>query len=374
MDYTNIRLMAQCVLSSQNIDNKAIDRAYTLYYDETNNIKKFYIKEDGTTNVPKDTIFVLGGLEGNKKVSFEDVKRAFNLQDNVKEIKSKHIYHGTFCRCLRSKKLNILLDLIKTNGWHIHFQSLNLLYWSLVDIIDSISDSIVNICVVDSLKAFLYKIAKEKGNDFISILYKYNYPNIKNQETIQNFYLELMALAESLNFNDNTMLGDFKNLFLEFLEKGSRQEEAIFIQDEKPLQLLGALTEFYRCEIYTWKNCELIFDEEQDIMESIRNSKITLYGESINNYKFVNSKDNVMVQLSDLTIGIISRYLQFIDEEGLNLPNIVSSFNETQMKNFIELNAILWASREYNPVFFHQVTSLEYHGLLNKYIDMYNVE
>ena len=44
------------------------------------------------------------------------------------------------------------------------------------------------------------------------------------------------------------------------LLKGAEQEEAIYLQHNIPLMLLEQLTEWYRAEIYTWKNCELVFD------------------------------------------------------------------------------------------------------------------
>ena len=368
MDYTEIRLLKQCVLASQNIKEDVIDESYTLYFDETNNIKKFYIREDGSTNVPNDTIFVLGGLEGKDVVTFKELKEYFHLQDNVKEIKSHHIYSGTFVDCLKSKKLNAFLDLIKTHGWHVHFQTLNLLYWSLVDIIDSIKDSKEEPDKINFYKAFLYRVAKYNGDNFISILHKYKYPNIKDQESLKSFFEELIVHTKSYGCNDDINLEKIKRNFIKLLEKGANQKEAIFIQNEQPLQLIKELTEFYSNEIYTWKNCNLIFDEETDIMQSIKKNTIELNGKPMTNYSFVNSQNNVMIQLSDVTIGIISKYLQFIDENSCNLPNMVSSFNEVQMENFNKLNQVLRASLEYNPVFFHQTTSIEYHRLLNEYI------
>lgn len=82
------------------------DSYFTFYYDETNNIRKFYVREIDF-NSSFNSNFVLGGLvyEGNQP----DIKPLFdklNLQKNITEVKLKHIAKGEFLDCLKSEKLN----------------------------------------------------------------------------------------------------------------------------------------------------------------------------------------------------------------------------------------------------------------------------
>lgn len=58
---------------------------------------------------------------------------------------------------------------------------------------------------------------------------------------------------------------------------------------------------------------------------------------------------------------------------GHRLDAVVTEFNDVQKENFRKLNKILKESRDFNQVFFHQTTSIEYHGLLNDCIDKYGV-
>lgn len=89
MDYSELRDVSKVVLTSQGIAPSFIDKSYFLYYDETNNVKKFRINEEkGIFNVNAHTIFVLGGLEGKGNPSLDDLRIRFKLQKNVLEVKS----------------------------------------------------------------------------------------------------------------------------------------------------------------------------------------------------------------------------------------------------------------------------------------------
>ena len=116
IDYTDIRKAMKMSVRAQDISSSVIDMYLMLYYDETNNIKKFKLNEEKHKfNVPADTIFVLGGIEGEGTVNIEDLKSLFNLQDSVQEVKSHHIYNGVFADCLKSERLERFLDLLIEN-------------------------------------------------------------------------------------------------------------------------------------------------------------------------------------------------------------------------------------------------------------------
>jgi len=89
------------------------DGAYTFYYDETNNIRKFHIREfDFNSAFTKN--FVPGGLvhEGPAP-NVQPLIDSFKLQNTISEVKFKHIAKGSFPECLQSLKLNLFLKFIK---------------------------------------------------------------------------------------------------------------------------------------------------------------------------------------------------------------------------------------------------------------------
>ena len=113
-------------------------------------------------------------------------------------------------------------------------------------------------------------------------------------------------------------------------------------------------------------------DNEIDIIYDFKKNPVSVDGKILNNYIFVDSKTDTMVQLSDVAVGIVSKYLYFIDQHGTESEKIIlESLN--QLRVFRKLNTVLKKSRDFNPLFFNQQTSLEYHGLLNVLVDKYAV-
>src|SRR5690554_25057 len=113
------------------------DSAYRFYYDETNNIKKFYVRENDF-NYTFTANFVLGGLVHLGQVpDVQPLIDSFKLQKTTKEVKFKHIASGNFLDCLKSEKLKLFLQFVKDSDLYVHYSSLNILYWSVVDIVDS---------------------------------------------------------------------------------------------------------------------------------------------------------------------------------------------------------------------------------------------
>ncbi len=166
------------------------DSSFTFYYDETNNIRKFYVRKTDF-NSSFNSNFVLGGLvyEGNQP----DIKPLFDglkLQKNIIEVKLKHIAKGEFLDCLKSKKLNIFLDCLLELDLYIHYSSLNILYWSIADIVDSaITNSEVamqlGLGFSNHLKNDLYKLAKLEIGMITELFYNFGYPNLKKESILE---------------------------------------------------------------------------------------------------------------------------------------------------------------------------------------------
>ena len=375
IDYTDIRQGLKKYVSAQGISPSDIDMCYMLYYDETNNIKKFKLNEEKHKfNVSADTIFVLGGIEGEGSIKIEELKSLFDLQDSEQEVKSHNMYSGTFADCLKAERLEGFLDLLIDMNRHIHFISLNVLYWSIVDILDSIDGfASQNPLEIFTLKALFYRIMKSDITGFSDLVLKYRYPNIDSQDILA-FIEEVISICETYKNSHEVRVKQLCIILIEWLQKATLQKELVFIQDEEELIMLKELTHIYRSEISTWINSRIIMDNEIDVIYELKKNPISINGNNLNNYIFVDSKMDTMVQLSDVAVGIMSRYLYFIDQNGTDCEKVISdTFNENQLNVFRKLNMVLKKSRDFNPLFFNQQTSLEYHGLLNNLVDKYAV-
>jgi len=171
------------VMQFENIDNK-----YTFFYDETNNIRKLFLKENGKVNIQLKELnqnFLLGGVcyedtTTLTSVDFEKLKSDLYLDkkiiENNWEIKFKHIAKGDFLECLKSKKLKTFLEWIISNNLYIHYSSLDIFYWSIVDILESSVEHYKQFRYeeLNYYKMILYEVAKVNIEDFLKILTKYN--------------------------------------------------------------------------------------------------------------------------------------------------------------------------------------------------------
>lgn len=373
IDCTEIRNINKEMLILQGINSSCLDVSTNLYYDETGNIKKFVVRED-SFNVDADTHFVLGGIEGKGGIEFSDLKQRLNLQKNIKEeIKAKHVFKGPFDCCLKSDKLERFLDLILEKGWHIHFQSLNILYWSIVDILDSIEDVEMYLQYINELKAMLYQVVKHDVKKTAKLFYDYNYPDLKTPDDVKNFMQRLQCVSKEYEKYCPEQQQILLKLLQIMLAKGTKQDEAVFIQNEQGLLLIKEFTEFYKTEIYSFVNSKLIFDNESDIVQSVNKCEYVVDGEVLSQYHFVDSKADCMIQLSDVFVGIMAKYLHAIDININNLNNYITRFNGDQHRRFCKLNYIIKSSMDYNQAFIHQITSLELHSALNKLLEEYHV-
>jgi hypothetical protein len=344
---------------------KNIDNHYIFYYDETNNIRKFWFKSENKLNIPIGDLtknFVLGGLLHKKDVQLDldDLKNRLNLQKSIKEIKLDHIAKGDFLACLNSEKLEIILDWLNTNDLYIHYSSLNILYWSLVDIIDSVIHGKL-FEISNELKTVLYEIIKLDLEAALTILYKYEYPNI-NRELAQEFlddlskYIEINIVKFIQKYPDLNI--EFIKLILSLLENRDNRD-LTFIMDEKTHILIDGLGEFYLRPLGLFKNSIHIFDEENTIEEFM--NKFDLYDEDniLINFEFKNSKDSLLIQFSDVITGLMGKFFDYINnltfEEIDTLQDIL---NEKQKKNIATIADLLLKSDKQSTALTHSIQGL----------------
>lgn len=156
-----------------------IDSAWTFYYDESNNHRKFRLKQtdiDTRFNVSEDEDFVLGGVlyTGNTSISDVDsLLEQLKLQETVKELKFKYIAGGDFIQCLSSDKLHSFLKWLLASDLYVHYSNINILYFSIVDIVDSLIVDVgvkeLNFVFINEMKDILYQIVLNEKKEFVNL-------------------------------------------------------------------------------------------------------------------------------------------------------------------------------------------------------------
>lgn len=344
--------------------NPRVDFAtpYIFYYDETNNIKTFYVRENDF-NYTFTANFVLGGLLHQGEVpDVQPLIDSFKLQKTAKEVKFKHIAFGDFLDCLKSQKLNLFLHFLKDSDLYVHYSSLNILYWSVVDIVDS---AIMNSDVAmrlgpgfdNRLKNDLYKLCRLEIDAVIKLFYAFEYPNVKPEkigdfiEALSNLFEAYLPIPE-FHFG----LESLRQILKESKNKGT----LTFVMDEEDHLLLADLTQFYLRPIYTFKNSTHIFDNEDSIREALSQYRILDNGVEFKNYSFVDSQDNQLTQLSDIFIGFMGKYTHYRNTHTMQeIKADIDSFSALQLENIKLFIDIINKSDQKNPAFLHATDSYE---------------
>lgn len=354
---SDIRRMTKMLVPKADFDG-----SFTFYYDETNNLRKFYVREIDF-NYSFTANFVLGGLvyEGTQP----DIKPLFdklNLQKNIKEVKLKHIARGEFIDCLKSGKLNLFLEYLFGNNLYIHYSSLNILYWSIVDIVDS---AIVNSEVAMQLKPSfwnylkndIYKLAKLEIDSVIELFYNFEYPNIKKKSVLK-FIEELIWIFDKYIETEEFHFG--LECLRQILKEVTKHESLPFIMDEEDHILINNFSQFYLRPIYLFKNSSHIFDNEVEISEILSDYKIIDDDKEIKNYSFVDSQSNLLIQASDIFVGLMGKLANYINTNSRDkIANDFASFSDKQLKNIDSLLDLIDKSHNKNVAFLHSIDSYE---------------
>lgn len=356
----------------QTIDSmelKNMDKKYTFYYDETNNIRKLRLKKNGTFNIQTNEVnknFVLAGIchEENKHLlDIQQLKNNLNLDKNNTEIKFKHIAKGTFIECLTFKKLNIFLDWLSNNDLYIHYSSIDILYWSIVDIIESSVQyySQFRYKDLDYFKMLFYEIVKVDLENFLKILAKYNYPNIIEKKR-NKFLSELMVYIDKNKLpviKDIDAVNEHSTLVLLDILKNSKNQGLTFIENNIDLELINSFDLFYQRPLGLFNISTHIFDEEEQIMKSF--DKVEFYDneKKLQNFTFEKSHENDLIQISDVVVGILGKYMTFINElKFADISKIKNGLNDLQLDSLTKLFKLLRKSELHSKAFVHHIAPL----------------
>lgn len=336
----------------------------TFYYDESGNCRKFSLSKTGFNNT--DALkgdFVLAGV-AHESVSFDiDVPTlysALDYKENQKELKFKHLYHNSkdFISFIGSGKATGFLNWLNESGLYIHYSALNNLYYSLVDIVDSLWESHPQcIMYMQEIKGALYNFVIDHQDEVIDILIRHTYPDVKDAST---FCDELCSLIWQYNDDSDYDPGFFLELLRQMMKTAGKLDQMILVRDNKPFLLIQEYYLLYleRCEIFS--KSKHIFDEEQTVQKQL--SKIELYEEGtlINNWQFVKSHENIYVQVSDLVAGLLRKLFMFLDEKSIeDIITLAEKLNETQVNNFKRLWVLISRSDKKSSLLIKNANSIK---------------
>ena len=334
----------------------------TFYYDESGNCRKFSLTEKGFNNI--DALkgdFVLAGVAhegGSFDIDVPSLYATLDHKEGQKELKFKHLFHNSedFQSFMGSKRATGFLEWLSKSGLYIHYSALNNLYYSLVDIVDSLWKTHPQcIMYMWDIKNALYDFVIEHQDAVIDIFIRHTYPDVKDASA---FCDELCSLIWEHNDDSEYNPGFFLELLRQMLKTAGKLGELIFVQDNEPFILIQEYYLFYteRCEIFS--KSHHIFDEELTVQKQMSDLELYENGIQLNNWQFVKSHENIYVQVSDLIAGLLRKLFMFLDDNSLSdIVSVSKKLNEAQVRNFTLLWMLISKSDEKSPLFIKNVNS-----------------
>lgn len=338
------------------------DGDFTFYYDETNNIRKFYVRENDF-NSPFTGNFILGGLVCRGVAqNLQQIFEGLQLQKTTKDVKLKHIAKGEFLDCLRSTKLNFFLTHIHDSNFYLHYTSINILYWSIVDIIDSaIANSKVSMQLGPEfalkLKNDLYQLSRLELDAVIDLFYKFGYPNIK-EGSVTSFIETLLTIFSG--YFATTEFHFSLECLRQILRDSTKEGTLPFIMDEEDCILIKDFYQFYLQPVYLFKNSKHFFDKEDSILEVFSKYRILEGDKELRNYEFITSESSLLIQASDILVGLLGKLSIYLNTSAPDdLRSDFHSLGSIQYQNMELLLRLIDKSLEKNIAFLYAIDSYQ---------------
>lgn len=354
-DWAEMREMMIAVHGISRADDKL-----AFFYDETNNIRKLTLTDAGT-NVKEHKNFVLGGIvlqEGHALPDIAQLREALGMQDNASEVKFKHVARGDFEAVLASRKMSRFLDWLTEQRLAIHYSSINIVYWSIVDIVDSIIASKRFEAFSDAqreMKNELYRIACLDKPAFLGLMRRHDYPSIQSGK-VGAFIAEVEAF---LNVQSPGVANLPTGMLKEMVRKAKGLTELPFLEGGNPDVLIGSFSSFFTMPILLFENATHVFDREIQVEKSLNADGFKQRAQGID-YRFSDSKADPGIQLADVVVGLIGKYQDFVEEH--RLPELLArkkGWSATQTETFDLLRGLIDYSDDMSNAFIHRITAMD---------------
>ena len=346
---------------------------YVFYYDESNNCRKFWVDDSKQQfNTDHTADFVLAGLvrkeEEKVEASLETFRKPLKLQANVEEIKFKNLYaKGDFLQCVKERRLFETLSWIDKSPFYIHYTNVNNLFYTLVEIFDSIvkPDEISEFGYdYFKMKSVFYYMFKGKADALQILMFKYKYPNIQREDVgaFCNDLLFLLGSRREMKEEEKFLAG--------MLARAAESDELVFLHDNDDYVMQENYAEFYADPIRKYQKSRHIFDEETTVQDIVK--KQIAMGENMeDNFKFVKSEADKFVQLSDVVAGILGKLFKYINSTSVNQRRKdVQSLSQIQVDNILLIDKLRMEADRENPGFLCSIGPWDGIGILNRFFEM----
>ncbi|WP_144006599.1 DUF3800 domain-containing protein [Pelomonas sp. KK5] len=333
------------------------DRRLQLYYDESNNIRRLTLTERGL-NAPADGIFTLAGVglkPGQVLQGWEELRKTMGIQANATEVKFKHVGHPDYLETLGSKKLTAFLDWLLETGVPIHYSVLDVLYWSVIDIVDSLpgGESLQRMMMADDLKNELYFAARQDQEGFLALLQGFDYPDVQVEQARALVIAVHRFLAQKVLTDRNRAMTQLRGLLCS--AAAEPELELPFLHSNNKGELIDGFSKFFIHQLCVFANATHIFDRET-VVEKVLEGYELRDGNRLLDYRFADSKDEIAIQVSDVLAGLLGRHFSFLTKHSVaEIREVMSRCSTHQLGNLFSLSELIDQANDFSPAMLHAI-------------------
>jgi hypothetical protein len=259
---------------------------------------------------------------------------------------------------MRSTSLRTFLTWINGCDLLIHYHEVDPVYWSIVDIVDSILHGIGDPALYrahEILKSDLIEILRAEMLATTDLLHRCNYPEIS--PTAKAEFLTGLLDIVSRNIRK---LDELSVLLLQrILLRGLALDSLVFLEGNEPNLLIDSFAIFYAARIAMFNRSTHILDVEETVRERLNAMQLTRDGLPAAHFRFADSTTEAGIQLSDIVVGLLAKMHTFLTRTSTeDVHEFRRSISGTSLENIELLRDCLSRSDAENPAFLHHVASL----------------
>ena len=363
------------------------DESYKFFFDETGNNRSFSLTRTGFSS-NESKFFVLGGIVTKRDISSKTIKRLWNSipeSNRQEELKFKTIRQGAknFPDLLKKTHFQKVVNWLYKNYYWIHFYYIDNFYFSIVDIVDSLDfeSKYWTQNWNHHLKSALYRAVKYNKEKSVDIFRCTMYPDVEDYKLFLSFMDDIIEdFMRSDEYKRRYL--DKRDMSLEVIREQFTQARGSlpFLNNNTPGKLIDDYTAPYLLRIALFRNSKLVFDHELEVENQLErlnlgNSNYTFVESSIpqakEKNKFIDDKTHELIQLSDIIVGTMGMFLEYINSDDVKtLKNISESmtWNASQRETYDKWKSVIKRSVQENSFFKESVTDELFENKFNFYI------
>ena len=336
----------------------ATDIPRTFYYDETNNHRLVYLTDKGF-NVPDPRPFVLGGVvrpQEEGPINLAELRRLMGIQPNAPELKCAMVAKGEFGTMLGSRKLGVFLDWIAHEGYLLHFIALDPVYFSYVDIIDSMPEiGFFDLGGRFILKNDLYRVLRRNLGATQAMLRRHSYPALADGD-VKGFLRELISLVEE----GDDLMPHFNLMMLKGVLQSGRALSSLPLLGDTPGLIMRDFASMFTHRLCLFKDSRHVLDREDRVSRVLEGYRFVDAGQPLDLYRFADSRSEPGVQLADVVVGLLGACLTWLrGMSGDDVLAAVESLTPAQNCNRLRLVDLVDRSIKETDAFVQKAISLD---------------